>query len=163
MLRQRGDDVYGGAARAYTDPMNEQAQAWLKYLDHTADEALEVRAAELPLLFARCAWGMFSLLTDMDTVRPVRAEDVVVEATDREALLVRWLSELNVRHQTRHVVFSRFEVAALTDERLTATVWGEPLDPRRHTIHAEIKAVTYHLLHIIRDEHGWTARVLFDV
>ena len=136
---------------------------WLAYLDHTADEGIEVRAPDLETLFERCAWGMFSILTDMPDVKPATRESVSVEATDREALLLRWLSELNVRHQTRHVLFSRFEVRELTDVSLTADAWGEPIDGARHKVHAEIKAVTYHMLRIERGERGWTARVLFDV
>ena len=136
---------------------------WLAYLDHTADEGIEARAPDLKTLFERCAWGMFSILTEVASVRPAVPEDVAVEAPDREALLVQWLAELNFRHQTRHVVFGRFEVEEVADQRLAARVWGEPIDRQRHAVHTEIKAVTFHLLRIAQDPQGWTARVLFDV
>ena len=45
---------------------------WLDFVDHTADAGIVVQAADLKELFARAAWGMFSLITDMDAVR--RAE-----------------------------------------------------------------------------------------
>jgi SHS2 domain-containing protein len=27
----------------------------------------------------------------------------------------------------------------------------------------EIKAVTYHLLDVVKDDHGWQAQVIFDI
>jgi SHS2 domain-containing protein len=68
---------------------------WLEPLDHTADCGIIVRARDMKELFVRAAWGMFSIITDMEAVKPARSETIVVIAPDREALLVRWLSELN--------------------------------------------------------------------
>jgi SHS2 domain-containing protein len=77
---------------------------WLEYPDHTADECVRVTGASLAEAFERAAWGMATLLYDMGTVRQAEAETVKVEADDRDALLVRWLSEINRLHQVRHRV-----------------------------------------------------------
>ena len=78
--------------------------AWLEELDHTADEGIIVQAATMPELFERAAWGMFSLIADLDTVQPVTRDTIAVEAGDVEALMVRWLSELVFQHE-----YTRFE------------------------------------------------------
>ena len=137
---------------------------WLELLDHTADEGIAVRAGTREALFARLGWGMFFLITDMGRVEPRDKVLVSVEAPDVEALVVRWLSELNFLHTTRHWLFSRFDVRPMGDDRsMTAEAFGEPIDLRRHAVHTEIKAITFHGLQVRSDASGWHGRVLFDV
>jgi SHS2 domain-containing protein len=136
---------------------------WLDRVEHTADEGLLVKAADRKELFARAAWGMFSLLTDMSAVRPLETVAVNVEAPDIEALMVRWLSDLNYLHLVGRKLFCGFEVARLTRRTLEARARGEAIDPRRHAIRREIKAVTFHGLKVAREGSVWTARVIFDV
>ena len=136
---------------------------WLEELDHTADAGIVVRAPDLVRLFERAAWGLFSVITDPERIRPRESFHVDLEAADREALLVGWLSDLNFRHVTEEKVFGKFEIAELTAERLVATVRGEPIDARRHPLHTEIKAVTYHGLAIEPEDGGWRAQIIFDL
>lgn len=136
---------------------------WLEYMEHTADQGVVVLAASEEELFARAAWGMFSLIADMDTVAPRERVSVEVSATDREALLVRWLSELNFLHQTRHKLFSVFLVRLGSGCALRAEVRGESVDPQRHELAGELKAVTFHGLKVEQRGGRWEARVLFDV
>lgn len=140
-----------------------QAPTWLECLDHTADTGITVEAETLQELFARAAWGMFSIITDPEKVVCRSSESIGVEATDLEALLVRWLSELNYRHVTRHLVYGRFEVLELEPHRLVARVCGETIDPTRHTVYTEIKAVTFHGLAIRPVNTGWRAEIIFDL
>ena len=83
----------------------EAGPEWLEQIDHTADVGIMVRAGNLEALFARAAWGMFSVITDMGDVREVERREISLEAEDQEALLLRWLSELNYLHITRHEVY----------------------------------------------------------
>jgi SHS2 domain-containing protein len=132
-------------------------------LEHTADTGIIVSAPSLEELFARAAWGMFTVLTDVGTVRPEQEWTVSVTAADPASLLVRWLSELNYLHVTRHDLYCEFAVTRLDDRSLTATVRGEPIDLTRHLVHTEIKAVTYHALRLERSGDLWRAEVLFDL
>lgn len=136
---------------------------WLEPIDHTADTGFVVHAATLPELFERSAWGMFSIITDPGTVEPASGETVTLDAADLPALLVRWLGELNFRHVTRHLLFSEFRVHEIDEKRLTAEARGESIDPARHTVHTEIKAVTFHGLQIQQVGDVWRAQVIFDL
>ena len=122
-----------------------------------------MRAKDRKTLFARLAWGMFDLITDMEKVEPKKTSRVSVTAPDVEALVVRWLSELNFLHTTKHRLFCRFEIRELDDRHLKAEVHGEDIDLRRHGVHTEIKAVTFHGLKVERENGVWTAQVLFDL
>jgi SHS2 domain-containing protein len=139
------------------------APAWLQPVDHTADRGIIVQAADMEELFARAAWGMFAIITDMEAVHPAHSEKMVVTAPDRHALLVRWLSELNFQHATRHWLYSRFHILKLSDQQLEAEVGGENIAAERHTIHTEIKAVTFHGLRLEPAEKGWRAEIIFDL
>jgi len=143
--------------------MPELQPNWLEELDHTADAGIIVRAGDLPELFARAAWGMFSLITDVPNVEPVEPRRVTLQAADRSALLVAWLSELNYVHITEHRLFSKFDIRRLTDAEMEAEAFGEKTDPERHAIHTEIKAVTFHGLEIAHIEGGWKAQIIFDL
>jgi len=145
-----------------TEPRNVLPE-WLEELEHTADTGIIVTAASLKELFGRAASGMFSVITDLSAVQPKVATRVSVEATDQKALMVRWLSELNVRHITKHWLFSRFEIIELGDTHLSADVHGEPIDPERHTIYTEIKAITFHDLQIEKEDEHWKAQIIFDL
>jgi SHS2 domain-containing protein len=140
-----------------------QPPEWLEDLDHTADAGFSVWASGLSELFERTAWAMFSLIVDLETVKTGVSEEVTVEGSDLEDLMVRWLSDLNFRHVTRNALFSRFRVEAIEDTRLRATVEGEQMDPARHTIFTEIKAVTYHGLSIAKTNSEYRANVVFDL
>lgn len=144
---------------------------WLMYLDHTADTGIVVTAPDLPTLFSRAAWGLFSVITDPAAVQPAEAEPVEVTAEDLPALLVRWLSELNYRHLTRHRLYARFEVRELLVPkaaepgpcRLGAEIRGEAIVPGRHPVFTEIKAVTFHGLELTEVDAGWRAQIIFDL
>jgi SHS2 domain-containing protein len=66
---------------------------WLKFVDHTADAGIAVEAPDLAQLFERAAWGTFSVTTDVAAARPTETSRISIDAPDRVALLVRWLSD----------------------------------------------------------------------
>jgi SHS2 domain-containing protein len=131
--------------------------------EHTADLGLRVRAADLDTLFVEAAACLFSaVLEDIGTVRPETAVTVELADTDREFLLFDWLRDLLLKFDKDHVVFGKFEVK-VRDDGLTGTAWGEPLDPTRHVLAHEVKAITYHELKVVRDGDGWLAEVIVDI
>ena len=140
---------------------------WFREIDHTGDIGIAVTASSLPQLFERAAAGMFWVLTDPATIQTPEGTPITVDGRDREALMVRWLSELNYRHTVDDVLYGAFEVESIedTDDHLTlaATVRGEPIDPARHTVYTEIKAITFHGMEIEETDDGWTVQVIFDM
>ena len=132
-------------------------------MEHTADAGIVAHARSLEELFANAAAGMFSLMADLGGVRQIEQREIEVEARDREALLVRWLTELLYYLDAEEMLFSRFEVEEATDTRLRARAFGERIDPRRHSLHFGVKAVTRHMLEVAPEDSGYRARILFDI
>ena len=131
--------------------------------EHTADLGLRVRAADLDTLFAETGEALFSVIVeDLATVRPLQAMHVSLEGVDRTFLLFDWLKELLYRFDAEHLLLSRFEVKIDADG-LRGSAWGEPLDPARHELSHEVKAITYHGLRVEPDSDGWLAEVIVDI
>lgn len=158
-------EVNGQAAKIeLTNPVNQPD--WVQWIDHTADAGFTVTAPQLPLLFQRAAQALFMMMTDLGTVRPLSERQVEVQAPDLEALLVRWLAELLYFHERYREFYSLFKIGSLDESSpsVQAQVLGEPVDPNRHPIYSEVKAVTYHGLYIKQNEQGmWEARIIVDV
>ncbi len=132
-------------------------------IDHTADVGYRLHAATLPELFIVAARALFDAITDLETVRPAFARTIHASAGDVEALLVAWLAELNFCCLHGLEVFSQFEIKRFSPTALSALARGEKIDPLRHEIKTEIKAVTYHGLYVRETAAGWEAQVIFDV
>jgi SHS2 domain-containing protein len=132
-------------------------------LEHTADAGIIAHGARLEELFANAALGMFSLMADLDSVRPQDERRVDVTARDLEGLMVRWLTELLYFLDAESLLFSRFDVEEATETGLRARARGERIDAARHRLHFGVKAVTRHLLEVTPEDGGYRARVLFDI
>ena len=128
--------------------------------DHTADVGIRAYGGTLDELFANAAAGMFSLVTDLETVRPVGEYAVKVSSRDVESLLVDFLSELLFVHETQKLLFSEFD-AKVANLGVDARVRGEPIDRARHTLRMNVKAVTYHEIRV--DPAAGVAQVIFDI
>ncbi len=155
--------------------------------EHTADLGLRIQADSLERLFQEAAEALFSLLVvNLHQVQPILPENLRLQAPDREDLLHDWLSELLVLFALRKLVGRRFEVRLshqtlpvagppeaisalmgqpieLKQEVLEATIWGEILDPARHQLGPEVKAVTYHGLRLEKQPTSWLAEVILDL
>jgi len=132
-------------------------------IDHTADVGYRLFAPTLAELFAVAGRALFDAITERASIQPQFERKIEVEAGDVEALLVTWLSELNFRCLTEFELFCEFTVDAISPTAVRATVRGEKIDPARHVIQTEIKAVTYHELYVRQVENAWEAQVIFDV
>lgn len=136
-----------------------------RFFEHTADIGVQVRGPTLPRLFENASLALFDLVCDRSGVRARRRLKVAVEGSGLEDLLVRWLTELLYLHETGGWLFSSFAVDRVDRRRFRAwgAVRGEPIDAARHLLHREVKAVTYHQIHLVRQRGVWRVRLIFDV
>lgn len=132
--------------------------------DHTADVGLRIRSSDLNSLFAEAAKALTAvLLGDSADVAQTHKIAVCLEADDPVDLMHDWLAELHFYYETERFVCARAEVVLSDRTGLTATVFGETLDPSRHEIGLEIKAITYHGLKVEESEQGWLCEVILDL
>ena len=131
-------------------------------IDHTADVGIIAYGSDLREAFANAAYGMFSLIADLEGVKEEVNRKVDVHSTDQEALLVDWLNELLYLFDVEHIIFSKFEISYLSQNRLKAKVYGEKIDTSRHQLKTAVKAATYHMLKIERNQ-GVKVQFILDI
>ena len=131
-------------------------------INHTADVSIRAYGASMNQAFANAARALFSLITELDDIEEVIYRDIELTTTDQESLLVEWLNELIYLFDTENILFKRFDITDLTDTRLKARSYGEKVDSSKHKLKIGVKAATYHMLKVARD-NGCQVQVLFDI
>ena len=129
----------------------------------TADVGVRSRGRNLGEAFENQAAGMFSIMADMRGVRARMNFSVEAEGTDEARLLASFLEELLFLYDTRGVFLKEFRITSLGKGRLTATVGGEEIDPARHVLKTQVKAVTHHLLEVNKTPDGVVTKVVYDI
>ena len=135
--------------------------------DHTADLGLRVRAATLEELLADAGRGLLAMhVANPEAIRPVQTRSIELSADEPAYLLFDWLSELLFAFESDRLLLAKFEIAvqeANAPLRLQAVCRGEPMDPVRHTMDHEVKAITYHGLQVEQQDGTWFAEVIVDI
>jgi len=130
-------------------------------IEHTADVGVKAYGKTVAEAFEHAAEAMFDIITDESTIDSIGEYDILLEAPDHEQLLVDWLSKLLFLNDAEDLVFGKFELI-ITGTRLSARVFGEKYNNKKHKMGVEIKAVTYHILKV-NEKDPIFVQVLFDI
>jgi SHS2 domain-containing protein len=131
--------------------------------EHTADLGLRIRANDLNSLFADAGRALLSVIVDEPAgVNTVEEMPITIKGGEIEELLHDWLAELLFTFHVQRRLLAKFNVN-INSAGLTATAQGEKIDPKRHEINLEIKAVTWHGLKVAQTPDGWMAEVIVDI
>ncbi|HEC87569.1 MAG TPA: archease [Thermoplasmatales archaeon] len=132
-------------------------------IEHTADVGIKAYGSTLAESFENAAKGMFALITDNSPIASIGEYNIELKADNIEELLVDWLSELLFLQSAYNLVFGKFEVKLdEVSNSLSAKVFGEEYNAKKHRYGVEIKAVTYHMLKVEK-EPPYEIQVLFDI
>ncbi len=131
-------------------------------LDHTADVGIRATGTDMAEAFANAARGMFSIITDLNTIRRRESHQVTVTAPDQEALLVNWLNELLYRFEVDGLLFADFAIGVMSQRKMQATCTGERVDLQQHPMKTGVKAATYHGLEV-KQGHPCHVQVILDI
>jgi len=133
----------------------------------TADVAFKASGSTLPEMF-RCAAEavLHVMLPDAGQLMARRRRTIRVAAQDVEMLLFQFLQELIFLKDARKLLM-RVKDVQIDEDRprvtLQARAEGEPIDPRRHQLNVDIKAVTLHQFCVRQIPDGWEAVVVLDI
>ncbi|MCI0360036.1 MAG: archease [Planctomycetaceae bacterium] len=170
----------------------QRVRTMFEHFDHTADLGLRVKAATLEQLLVESGRGLLAMLVaNPEAVRGVQSRTVELSASEPAYLLFDWLSELLYAFESEKLLLAEFAIelgpaggvrehpdspdsSLVEDYReadasrspicLRATCRGEPMDPARHTMDHEVKAITYHGLTVQQNHDGtWQAEVIVDI
>jgi SHS2 domain-containing protein len=128
--------------------------------EHRGELEIRIEAPSLPALFAEAGRALAEVMQGTPLEPPTAwSDDVVVEAGDREALLVEWLNELVFRSEVAKVLFTELDITHVSDRQLVAAIRGTRVERLRNPV----KAATYHGLSIVERAGVLTATVILDV
>jgi SHS2 domain-containing protein len=130
-------------------------------IEHTADTGLKAYGRTLAEAFANAAYGMFSIIADLDAVKEVEFRHVTLDEDDAESLLFEWLNSLLYYFDVEGLIFIRFDIMEFGEGHLTADCWGEKYNASRHHLKLGVKSATYHMLEVDKEKNR--VQVIFDV
>ena len=138
-----------------------------RFIEHTADIAVEVEAITIDDLFAlSCHAWRDAALEEIDT-SSIEWRYVSFASENYEELLVQLLNELNFLLYTGKWVFNSIDNLEVRENNnsisLSAEILGEPFNETVHILKEEIKAVTYHQLKIETQSGSFRTRIVFDI
>lgn len=139
------------------------AVAHWEHFDHGADIGIRGYGANLAQAFEQTALALTAVIADPGNIDETTCVELAFETDDPEDLFLDWLNALVYEMAVNRLLFHRYRVE-LSDHRLRATAWGEPVDTTRHRPAVEIKGATYTELKVRRQEDGsWMAQTVVDV
>lgn len=137
------------------------------FLDHTADAYIAAYGQNLAEAFENAALAMFSIITDIEKVEAEIEEHLEVEAEDEYSLLYNWLEALLVKFEIEGIFYSKFKISNINETKsiisLSAKIWGDRINFEKHTQKTGVKAVTYHLMKIIKKPKTVTVKFILDI
>ena len=132
-----------------------------------ADAAFEAWGATLEELFAAAADATTNTMAEnLEAIEDRQRRPIRLEEASADLLLFRLLEELIYLKDAEGLLL---RVPAVRIRRrdgalaLEAEARGEPLDPLRHRLQADVKAVTLHRLRVEQTARGWEASVVLDI
>lgn len=140
-----------------------------RYLEDiaTADAAFEARGKDLEELFLASADATMNVMvSDLSTIEKKEELEFVVQHEELDLLLFNFLQELVFFKDARRLLLR--VVSAVIEEgtagfTLSARAAGEKLDPDKHDLIVDVKAVTLYRFALLETEDGWMATVVLDI
>ena len=132
-------------------------------LEHTADIYVRIYGKTLKELFRNAAAALFDIIAKKKHGKAPKPKvlNMKLSAENPEELLISWLAELLSLSEAKDLIFNKFKIVSLTNNKIEATVSG--VKRENFLIKTEIKAATYHELKIDKVKNGYEAEVIFDV
>ena len=138
-----------------------------EFLEHTADVYVRAHGKNMEEAYENAALSMFETMTDTDKIAQTQEETVEVEAEDQYALLYNWLEALLVKFETENMLYSKFQISSWKETtesfKIKAKILGEKYNPEKHPQKVAVKAVTYHLMVVIREMDRVILEFILDI
>lgn len=132
-------------------------------LEHPADIGIEAQGSTLAEAFQNAATALMSIIIDLTTIDSVETRSVKITASDRDQLLIKWLSEILYLYDGQGFVCNEFTIDKLKSTYLSAKIGGENFSGSKHKTKLDVKAVTYHQLKIEEKDGKVIVRVFLDI
>ncbi len=133
----------------------------------TADAAFEAWGESIEELFIDSAVATMNIMVEgTGSIAPLRFIMIDCEAETIEMLLLKFLEELIFYKDAEQLLLCVYDVEIEECKggfKLEAGAYGEEINPFKHNLIVDIKAVTLHRFRVVETERGWEATVVVDI
>jgi SHS2 domain-containing protein len=153
-------------------PENKKKFKKYETIEHLSDVKIKAYGKTINELFENAAEGMFSTITNLKNVKGVIKKELMIDVKGKaeyDDFFIVWLEKLLYMCEVEGLLFSYFKIKDLKntggENKISAIVKGEKINLKKHEIFLQIKAPTYHGLHIRQDKKTgiYDAEIIFDV
>ena len=136
-----------------------------KFYDHTADVLFEAEGRTVDELFEAAGLATEETQVDLKGVKLKIKKEIKLKNKSVEMLLFNFLQELIFLKDAKLLLFSKIKVSVSEGKinKLKAVLEGEKIDPKKHELRVDVKAVTLHRFEVKKTKTGWFARVILDI
>lgn len=109
--------------------------------------------------------GLTEIMVDLDGLEERKEISFELEDENLEGLFFNWLSEIIYYKDAECFLIKQcnVEISGDRNNRLKATLSGDIIDPERHALKADVKALTYYKYRIEKIGDNWQGEVVFDL
>ena len=140
-----------------------------RYLEEvaTADVAFEAWGEYIEDTFIAAADATVNLMVEnLDSIDRVEERELEAEDVAEDLLLFQVLQEL-IFLKDAYQLLMRIDNVDITREtdriKFRCKAYGELIDPQKHGLAVDVKAVTFHQLSLKKTSQGWRAHVVLDI
>ena len=135
-----------------------------KVLDHATDAFIEVTASSLTEAFKVAGDSVVDIILDNSKIEEKKERNIVVKGKDLNYLLYNWLEDLIYLIITEGFAIKKLDITVEKNEEyaISAQIFGEDIDIKKHGFKVEIKSPTFHEMDI-KQEKLVTMRFLLDL
>ncbi|HLD15307.1 MAG TPA: archease [Candidatus Nanoarchaeia archaeon] len=131
-----------------------------------ADIAFDAFGKDLNELFTNAALALFNMQVDLKTVTSKKTWKVKLKNEKIDNLLFDFLDEIIFLKDKDYSIFDKVKVKITEKNKtyhLEAEIKGEKINPKKHKLGNDVKAVTLHLFEVKKLKKYWKARVIVDI
>jgi len=134
-----------------------------KILDHTADVIFEIYGKNINELFKNAAIATFDVMVRRSSISPKIKKEITLTNKSLELLLFDFIEELIFLKDSEYVVFKNFRIKITKKYELKATLIGEKISPKKHSLITDVKAITLHKFKLKKLKDSYKATMLLDL
>ena len=125
-----------------------------KVLDHATDAFIEVTASSLTEAFKVAGDSVVDTILDNSKIEEKKERNIVVKGKDLNYLLYNWLEDLIYLIITEGFAIKKLNITVEKNEEyaISAQIFGEDIDIKKHGFKVEIKSPTFHEMDIQQGE-----------
>lgn len=140
-----------------------------RYLENIAiaDIAFEAYGSSVGEIFIAAGDALTNVMVEnLDVIEKNTSKSILCDAESLEMLLHKMLDELLYYKDAEQLLLRVAHVDIVQENdtwRLNAQVYGERIDPVKHELNVDVKAVTFHRFALEQTAEGWKVTVVLDI